>query len=64
MTAKEFLFGSSVLVVLVGVTGLAVLGMVARVPSTEYWTVVLGGTVVGAGWLLLLRQIHLTSRDD
>lgn len=44
--------------VVTGVAGMAVLGSIAKVPSTEYWTVVLGAAAVGAGWMSLLSLCH------
>ncbi len=64
MNAKSILFWSSGLFVLVGVAGVATLGAIAKVPSAEYWTVVLGAGGVGAGWLGLISAIHCKSCGD
>jgi len=64
MPAKKLLFIGSASVAVVGVAALATLGAIAKVPATEYWTVVLGATVAGAGWMALLAGIHFKPSDD
>jgi hypothetical protein len=55
------LFVASVLTVVVGVGGFAVLGIVAQVPAAEYLTVVLGGALVGCAWLVLITLLYRQS---
>lgn len=64
MAAKRALFIGSAAVAVVGVTALATLGAIAKVPSTEYWTVVLGSAGVGFGWMLLLSTLHFRAAGD
>jgi hypothetical protein len=62
--AKVFLFASSVLATAGGVSALAALGAIAKVPAGEYWTVVLGAVAVGGAWLGLITVLHLTSAKE
>jgi hypothetical protein len=64
MPAKKVLFIGSAAVAVMGVGILAVLGAVAQVPATEYWTVVLGAAVLGAGWMALLACIHFRPSEE
>lgn len=64
MAAKRVLFIGSAVVAVGGVTALAVLGAIAKVPPTEYWTVVLGAAAVGMGWMGLLSGVHLHPSDE
>lgn len=64
MTAKEMLFASSAVFVLAGVAALATLGAVAKVPSAEYWPIVLGGAAVGAFWLALITTLHFRAEYE
>jgi hypothetical protein len=61
MSAKTMLFIASVLTVVFGVVGFAILGVIAKVPAAEYWMVVLGGVVVGGTWLVLITILHRQS---
>lgn len=64
MTAKKILFTGSAVVIVTGVGVMAVLGSIAKVPSAEYWTVVLGAGAVGVGWMALLSALHLKSERE
>lgn len=64
MTAKSILFWSSAVFVAVGIAGVATLGAIAKVPSGEYWTVVLGAAIVGGGWIALISAIHCRSCNE
>lgn len=61
MSAKTWLFIASVVTVVCGVAGFAVLGIIAKVPAAEYWMVVLGGLLVGGAWLALITILHRQS---
>jgi len=64
MNAKSLLFLSSIVTVIVGVAGMATLGVIAKVPSAEYWIVVLGAVVAGGTWLGLITTLHFTSKAE
>jgi len=64
MAAKRVLFIGSAAVAVVGVAVLATLGAVAKVPPTEYWTVVLGSAAFGVGWMLLLATLHHRAANE
>lgn len=64
MTAKDTLFVSSVVFVVIGVAAFATLGVIAKVPSSEYWTVVLGGVGVGLFWIALITGLHFRAEYE
>lgn len=64
MNAKKVLFVSSAVFVAIGVAGIAILGAVAKVPSPEYWPVVLGGAVVGLFWIGLITGLHFRAEFE
>ena len=64
MNAKSLLFISSIFTVIVGIAVMATLGVIAKVPSTEYWIVVLGAVLAGATWLGLITTLHFTSQAE
>lgn len=64
MNAKSLLFLSSIFTVIGGVAGMAALGAIAKVPSAEYWIVVLGAMFAGGTWLALITTLHFTSKPE
>lgn len=64
MNAKRLLFISSIFTVVIGIAVMATLGAIAKVPSTEYWIVVLGAVLAGATWLGLITTLHFTSQAE
>ncbi|CAA7621253.1 hypothetical protein [Magnetospirillum sp. UT-4] len=64
MTAKELFVIGSVVYNVGGVIAIATLGAISKVPSAEYWPVVLGAAVVGIGWLGLLAFMHFSSLKE
>ena len=64
MNAKSLLFISSIITVVVGVAVMATLGVIAKVPGPEYWTVVLGSVLAGGTWLGLITTLHFTSKAE
>lgn len=64
MNAKRLLFISSILTVFAGVAVMATLGVIAKVPGPEYWTVVLGAVLAGGTWLGLITTLHFTSLSE
>lgn len=64
MNAKRLLFVSSIVFVAIGVAAMSTLGIIAKVPSAEYWAVVLGSTVAGLIWLGLITTLHFTSKAE
>lgn len=64
MTAKTMLFASSALFVTIGLIAVATLGVVAKVPSAEYWPVVLGAAAVGLLWLGLITTLHFRAEYE
>lgn len=64
MTAKDTLFASSAVFVTIGVTALATLGAIAKVPASEYWTIVLGGAGVGLFWIILITGLHFRAEYE
>jgi hypothetical protein len=64
MNAKEILFVSSAVFVVIGIAVLATLGAIAKVPASEYWPVVLGGAGVGLFWIVLITGLHFRAEYE